>query len=142
MENLGNVILIVILLVACVGMFILSYFRNKKYNDQQQKMHEEIKVGAKVLTKTFIYGVIEKITETTDGKIVLLKTGEGDKVSYLEMNIEAIYSIDNKEEVVDMDEVTEVAFKEEEKVVTEDSNKEKEAEVKTAKKVTKKTTKK
>ena len=141
MENLGNVILIVILLVACVGMFMLSYFRNKKYNDQQQKMHEEIKVGAKVLTKTFIYGVVEKITDTTDGKIVLLKTGEGDKVSYLEMNIEAIYSIDNKEEVVDMEEVTEVAFKEEEKVVTENKE-EKEAEVKKAKKVTKKTTKK
>lgn len=104
-ENTGNIILIVILLVACGAMFVLSYLKNKKYVSQQQEMQNNIEVGAKVLTKTFIYGTIEKITETTDGKIVLLKTGEGDNVSYIEMNIDGIYSIDNKEEVVDMDEV-------------------------------------
>lgn len=104
-ENTGNIILIVILLVACGAMFVLSYLKNKKYVSQQQEMQNNIEVGAKVLTKTFIYGTIEKITETTDGKIVLLKTGEGENVSYIEMNIDGIYSIDNKEEVVDMDEV-------------------------------------
>ena len=120
-ESMGSLVLIIILLVACAGMFVLSYFKNKKYVEQQKQMHEEIKVGAKVLTKTFIYGTIEKITDTTDGKVVLLKTGEGDKVSYMEINIEAIYSIDSKEEVVDIEEVmetetteAEVAFKEEE----------------------------
>ena len=92
----GNLVLIIILLVACAVMFVLSYFKNKKYMANQQNLLNDIKVGSKVLTKTFIYGTVEKITETTDGKIVLIKTGEGDKVSYLEMNLEAIYSIDNK----------------------------------------------
>ncbi len=101
----GNLIVIIVLLVACAVMFILSYFKNKKYMANQQNLLDEIKVGSKVLTKTFIYGTVESITETTDGKIVLIKTGEGDKVSYLEMNLEAIYSIDNKEEVVDLDDV-------------------------------------
>jgi len=143
-ENVGNLVLIIILLVACAGMFILSYLKNKKYVEQQKQMQEDIKVGAKVLTKTFIYGTVEKITDTTDGKIVLLKTGEGDKVSYLEMNLEAIYSIDSKEEVVDIEEVISeekaeeqpeatVAFKEEAEVASEEKPK------KTA---TKKTTKK
>ena len=105
--NTGSLILIIILLVACAGMFVLSYFKNKKYMASQQDLLRDIQVGVKVLTKTFIYGTVEKITDTTDGKIVLIKTGEGDKVSYLEMNIEAIYAIDSKEEVVDIDEVME-----------------------------------
>jgi len=104
-NNIGNLILIIILLVACVAMFVLSYIKNKKYMQNQQNLLNDLKVGSKVLTKTFIYGTIENITETTDGKIVLIKTGEGDKASYIEMNIEGIYSVDNKEEVVDIDEV-------------------------------------
>ncbi len=104
-SSTGNIILIIVLLVACVGMFVLSYFKNKKYMQNQQNLLNEIKVGSKVLTKTFIYGTIEKITETTDGKIVLIKTGEGNKCSYIEMNIDGIYSVDQKEEVVDVDSV-------------------------------------
>ena len=103
-NNIGNLILIIVLLVACVVMFVLSYFKNKKYMQNQQNLLNDLKVGSKVLTKTFIYGTIENITETTDGKIVLIKTGEGDKSSYIEMNIEGIYSVDSKEEVVDVDE--------------------------------------
>lgn len=141
-ENVGNLILIIILLVACGGMFILSYLKNKKYQSQQQEMQNNIEVGSKVLTKTFIYGTIEKITETTDGKVVLLKTGEGDKVSYFEMNMDAIYALDNKEEVVEEvlseeveenSEEAEVAFQESETV---------EAEVVEEKPKTKKTSKK
>lgn len=103
-NGIGNLILIIVLLVACVAMFVLSYFKNKKYMQNQQNLLNDLKVGSKVLTKTFIYGTIEKITDTTDGKIVLIKTGEGSKSSYIEMNIEGIYSVDNKEEVVDVDE--------------------------------------
>ncbi len=103
-NGIGNLILIIVLLVACVAMFVLSYFKNKKYMQNQQNLLNDLKVGSKVLTKTFIYGTIEKITDTTDGKIVLIKTGEGNKSSYIEMNIEGIYSVDNKEEVVDVDE--------------------------------------
>lgn len=105
--NIGNLILIIVLLVACVIMFVLSYFKNKKYMQSQQELLNDLKVGSKVLTKTFIYGTIEKITETTDGKIVLIKTGEGDKTSFIEMNIEGIYSVDKKEEVVDINEIME-----------------------------------
>ena len=112
--NIGNLILIIVLLVACVIMFVLSYFKNKKYMQSQQELLNDLKVGSKVLTKTFIYGTIEKITETTDGKIVLIKTGEGDKASFIEMNIEGIYSVDKKEEVVDVDEVMDGASDESE----------------------------
>ncbi|MBE5746035.1 MAG: preprotein translocase subunit YajC [Clostridiales bacterium] len=141
-QNTGNLVLIIVLIVACAGMFVLSYFKNKKYMQNQKEMQDKLEVGAKVLTKTFIYGTIEKVTETTDGKIVLIKSGEGDKVSYLEMNVEAIYSIDSKEEIVDLEEV-----QSEEKV--ENVNAEAVEEVKeepkkrtTKKTTTKKTTKK
>lgn len=100
-ENLGNLILIIILLAACGVMFVLSYMKNKKYLAAQQELLDQIQVGSRILTKTFIYGTVEKITETTDGKIVLIRTGEGEQSSYIEMNIEGIYSIDHKEEFVE-----------------------------------------
>ena len=59
-ESMGSLVLIIILLVACAGMFILSYLRNKKYVEQQKQMMQDIKVGAKVLTKTFIYGTVDR----------------------------------------------------------------------------------
>ncbi len=104
-NGIGNLVVIILLLVACVALFVLSYFRNKKYMQNQQNLLNDLQVGSRVLTKTFIYGTIEKIWETTDGKVVLIKTGEDDKCSYLEMNIDGIYSVDQKEEVVNVDEV-------------------------------------
>ena len=43
------------------------------------------------------YGKVLKITETTDGKILLIETGEDKKVSYMNIHINAVYGIDEKE---------------------------------------------
>ena len=37
-NGIGNLILIIVLLVACVAMFVLSYFKNKKYMQNQQNL--------------------------------------------------------------------------------------------------------
>lgn len=103
-ENTSTLVFLIILVVACIALFVVNTMRNKKYMEQQKEMLDNIDVGSKVLTKTFMYGTVEKITETTDGKILLIKSGEGDTVGYFEMNIEGIYSLDNKEEVVDIPE--------------------------------------
>lgn len=101
-ENTSTLVLLIILVVACIALFVINTMRNKKYMEQQKEMLENIEVGSKILTKTFMYGTVEKITETTDGKILLVRCGEDEKVGYFEINLEGVYSLDNKEEVVDL----------------------------------------
>ena len=92
--------------------------------DQQREMLESIEVGSKILTKTFMYGEVVQITDTTDGKILLVKSGSGENVGYFEINLEGVYSLDKKEEVVELpedleetEEVEEVVVEEAEEVV-------------------------
>lgn len=126
-ENTSTLVFLIILVVACIALFVVNTMRNKKYMEQQKEMLENIEIGSKILTKTFMYGTVEKITETTDGKILLIKSGEDDKVGYFEINIEGVYSLDKKEEVIDLPEDLEPveenetveAFKVEEEVVEE-----------------------
>lgn len=103
-DNTSTLVLLIILVVACIALFVVNTMRNKKYMEQQKEMLDNIDVGSKILTKTFMYGTVEKITETTDGKILLIKSGEGEKIGYFEINLEGVYSLDNKEEVVDLPE--------------------------------------
>ena len=53
-NGIGNLVVIILLLVACVALFVLSYFRNKKYMQNQQNLLNDLQVGSRVLTKTFI----------------------------------------------------------------------------------------
>lgn len=121
-ENTSTLVFLIILVVACIALFVVNTMRNKKYMEQQKEMLESLEVGSKVLTKTFMYGTVEKITETTDGKVLLIKSGEDDKVGYFEMNIEGIYSLDKKEEVVDLPEEEEVVDEVSEDETTEAFN--------------------
>jgi len=93
-------ILIIVLVVLLVFMIVSSSIRNKKENEKRMQMINELKPGANVITVNGVYGKIVSIEETTDGKIVLLSTGKGDKVSYMEIHINAISAIDNKQLVV------------------------------------------
>lgn len=91
---------IFVLLILIVAMYVISSVRRKKYNEQTQKMQEDLKPGVKVKTYSGFYGKIISIKETTDGKVALLEMGEGDKRGYITVDINAIYGVDQKEEVV------------------------------------------
>ena len=93
-------ILAIVLVGALVFMVVSTIMRNKKENERRIQMMNELKPGTNVITVNGIYGKIESIEETTDGKIVLLSTGKGDKVSYMEIHFNAISAIDNKQLVV------------------------------------------
>lgn len=98
--------------------------------NQAQAMINELKPGTKVKTYTGLYGTIDSIRETTDGKVVMLKIGEeGGKVGFIEIDANAIYGIDSKTDVV-YDKDGNVIVKDskekkvkEEKTVTEDKPK-------------------
>lgn len=90
--------LIIILVVAFVGMMVYYYVRNKKYQQTEVDFQTKLKKGDKVKTYSGFYGEVEKITETTDGKVVTLKLGEN---CYIDVDIRALMAIDSKREIVD-----------------------------------------
>ena len=103
-QNAGNGltqwILPAVLLVLVIGIFIMNYFRSKKSKENAQNLLNNIKVGDKVKTYSGFYGEIVSITETTDGKVAVLRTGEEGNYGYLSIDMNAIYGIDEKKPVV------------------------------------------
>lgn len=92
--------IVFVLLAAVVLLYVFSFIRRKKVTEQTKQMMDTLKPGVKVKTYSGFYGTIISIKETTDGKIVLLETGEGSKVSYTTIDANAIYGVDLKEDVI------------------------------------------
>lgn len=93
-------IILIVLLVVLVVMYIFSYIKRKKYNQEAIAMIDALKPGDKVKTYSGIYGTIVSIRETTDGKVVTLETGDGKHVSYVTVDTSVIYCIDKKQDIV------------------------------------------
>ena len=105
-------ILLIFLVVAMVFMIVSSIFRRKKEQQFREDLENTIQTGTKIKTYTGIYATVVSIRNTTDGKIVLIETGEGDKKSYQQIHIDAIFGIDNSEEIVMDSEGNEVPISE------------------------------
>lgn len=91
----------IIILVVVIGLLmLLNYSRGKKEQEYREDLNSKIVKGAKVKTSTGIYGTVISVRSTTDGKIVLLETGEGKNMSTMEIHINAIYGVDDKEDLV------------------------------------------
>ena len=93
-------IILIVLLVVLVVMYVFSYIKRKKYNQEAIAMIDALKPGDKVKTYSGIYGTIVSIRETTDGKVVTLETGDGKHVSYVTVDTSVIYCLDKKQDVV------------------------------------------
>ncbi len=140
------IILVIILLF--ISMLVPSYFRQKKEIAAKNELYNQLKKGTKVITTAGIYGVVDSVELTTDGKVVTIVTGSAKNPTTMTIHINAIGGIDNKTAVVeDADgNVVEEKAKETKKEVevTEESSKEETvSEAKPEKKTTtkKKTTK-
>ena len=92
---------LIVVLVVVVGLLMfLNYSRGKKENQYREELNSKIVKGAKVKTGSGIYGTVVSVRNTTDGKLVLISTGEGKNVSYMEIHINAIFGVDESEELV------------------------------------------
>ena len=89
-------ILPAVLLVLVIGIFVLNYFRSKKSREEMKNVINSIKVGDNVKTYSGFYGKVVEITETTDGKVATIQTGDEKHKSYISIDMNAIYSIDTK----------------------------------------------
>lgn len=111
---------LIIIVILAMGLLILTSFtRRKKEEDYRNELSEKIVKGAKVKTYGGLYGTVVSIRNTTDGKIVLLETGEGNQKSYQQLHINAIYGLDESEEMVIDSEGNEVPLSELNKPKTE-----------------------
>ena len=88
--------LIIILLVAFALIMVYYFLKNRKFQQSENEFQTALKVGDKVKTYSGFYGTIEKITETTDGKVVTLRLGEKATV---DVDIRALMGLDAKEEL-------------------------------------------
>ena len=94
----GMVLLIVVLLV---GFIVMTFIRQKKESDARNELSNSITVGTKIVTTAGVYGTVESIEDTTDGKVVVIATGSTDKPSTMTIHINAIMGIDNKTPIVE-----------------------------------------
>ena len=125
--------MLILLLVLAVAMIVPTYLKQKKEMNNRQELSNSIAKGVKIVTTAGVYGVVESVEDTTDGKVVTIVTGTGKNPSTMTIHINAIMGIDNKTVV---SETTE-------EVVVDEHDTVEELEEKVVKKTsTKKTTKK
>ena len=123
-----------LLLIGVLAVFlVMSYLKQKKEMNTRNDLISSIKKGTKIVTTAGVYGVVETIEETTDGKVTTIRTGNAKNPTTMTIHINAIMGIDNKTLIKEEKEVVEekVDEKVEEKVedIKEDSS---EKEIKSA----------
>lgn len=89
-----------LLIVAVIAYMIVMIVMRKKSEGKVAEVQNGLKVGDKVVTNSGIYGEIVSITETTVGRVAVIKSGEGKNVSYVTVHTSVIYGMDDKKEVV------------------------------------------
>ena len=90
--------LLIVLIVLVVALFITSYVRRKKYNNELGQMREELKIGDKVMTDTGVVGEVVDSYVEDEYKYFVLKSGRGSNVGYFAVHANAIYYVFGKEE--------------------------------------------
>ena len=143
---LGKNWIILVLIVLAIALLVPTYLRQKKEVNARNELNNTIKKGTKIITTAGVYGVVESIRETTDGKVVTIVTGNSKNPTTMDIHINAIGGIDNKSAVtVDTD--NKVVEPKEEKVEKKEEVEEEKIEkttdiesAKTEKKATKKPT--
>lgn len=98
----GQIILIAVIIVFFVLYIVLTILRQKKGVSQQKQMLDSIKVGNKIKTIGGLIGtIVDFHTLPNNEKTIVLECGEGDKVCYLEYDINAILQVIKSSETSD-----------------------------------------
>ena len=100
-----------LVLVVVLGFFVVTTFlKTRKEANARNDLMSSVKKGTKIVTTAGVYGTVESIEETTDGKVVTIKTGSSKSPCTMTIHMNAIMGIDNKTAVKkEKEEVVEVA---------------------------------
>lgn len=90
-----------IILIVMLGIIMLfNMYKTRKLNENEANLMSKVVPGAKVKTYSGFYGIVEKITETTDGKVVTLKLSDN---AFIDVDARAIYAIDEKKTIEEVE---------------------------------------
>lgn len=89
--------MLIVLVVLVAALMLYSFSRKKKEDQYRSELSAKIVPGAKIKTYGGLYGTVVSVIDTTDGKLLVIKTGEGKNVSYQKIHINAVYGIDTSE---------------------------------------------
>ena len=135
--------MLLVLIVVAVALLVPSYLRNKKEVNARNELNNQIVKGTKVITTAGIYGVVDCVEDTTDGKVVTIITGNSKNPTTMTIHINAIGGIDNKTAVVaESEELKEVTDQKKEFAEITETEETEEVEEKPKKNTSTKTTKK
>lgn len=113
---LGQNWMLLVLIVLAVACLVPTYLRSKKEANNRNELNNSLVKGTKIVTTAGVYGVVESVENTTDGKVVTIITGNGKNPTTMTIHINAIMGIDNKTPVVEeLDTVIETTKKNDEK---------------------------
>lgn len=93
--------MILVLIVLAIAFLVPTYLRQKKEANNRMELNNSIKKGTKIVTTAGVYGVVESVENTTDGKVVTIVTGNSKNPATMTIHINAIMGIDNKTTVVE-----------------------------------------
>ncbi|MBQ7352094.1 MAG: preprotein translocase subunit YajC [Clostridia bacterium] len=130
--------MLIVLIVAVIAMFVPPFIRQKKEMTARNELNESLKKGVKIITTAGVYGTIESIEDTTDGKVVTIVTGTSKNPTTMTIHINAIMGIDNKKPSNGKNDVEEKSTKKTEEVEEEVVSEEVQEEKKPTKKKTSK----
>lgn len=86
-------ILLAVILVLIVLYPVFIFIRNKKDKEKFAELNSALKEGDKVLTSSGVYGTVVSMTETAQGKLVTLETGDEKHKGYISVDVLAIYTV-------------------------------------------------
>ena len=116
-SDLSAYVIPVIFVVIVVILLVINFIRKTNYQKNAETMFNGLEVGDKVKTYAGVYGEIVSIRDAKDGsKVAIIKSGDEEFFSYLEIDVAAVYSLDEKDVV---EEETEEEQTEEEQVSAE-----------------------
>ena len=96
--------------VAIVAVLVvITLVRKFGYQKNVDDMFNNLEVGDKVKTYAGIYGEIVSIRDAKDGsRVVIIKSGDEEHFSYLELDIGSVYALDEKDTEPEVEEAEEV----------------------------------
>ena len=111
LANAANIVFICVIAALLIAFFVWSFVSNKKKQKNFNDTINAIKPGSKVKTIGGVCGEVVEIDDDENTFVLKTGTSDGEGVSYLKFNKQAIYQTDAKPE----------AAKKEEKPVSEEA---------------------
>ena len=138
--DIGQIVLIVVIVLLIIAYPILVSARNKKERQKLDEQTNSLKRGDKVMTTSGIVGTVVDLYQEGERKLVTIETGSGKNKGYMSIDAYAIYTIMNDNFIPN--DVKAENDKKEEKIENKNEDKKDSVQVKAAKEDKKAETKK